>query len=86
MPMQKISGNGYSVFLEVLLWLLPLAGLIAAARGVIAGILVGALIRGPLAVLLNIRASLFQSTRPPGARRRPVGFNPAANVFARRGA
>jgi hypothetical protein len=98
MPMQKISGNVYSVFLEVLLWLLPIAGLIAgfvlgddtkvlaAAGGVITGILVGALIGGPLVLLLNIRASLFQSTRSPGARQRPVGFNPAANLLARLGA
>ena len=35
MPLQKLVGNIYSVFIEILLWLLPIAGFVAA------GILLG---------------------------------------------
>jgi len=29
MPLQKLIGNIYSVFIEILLWLIPIAGIIA---------------------------------------------------------
>jgi hypothetical protein len=34
MPLQKLVGNVYSVFVEILLWLLPIAGAVGGYLGI----------------------------------------------------
>jgi high-affinity nickel permease len=74
MPLQKLVGNIYSVFVEILLWLMPITGIVAgviAAKefrmfnsfvGVIFGLVVGLLLDvicfGPVIILMNMRSSL----------------------------
>jgi hypothetical protein len=74
MILQKLVGNIYSVFMEILLWLIPIGGFIAAGiilsgwgggfnvgyafLGLLGGLLVDVILFGPVIVLFNIRASL----------------------------
>jgi hypothetical protein len=74
MILQKLVGNIYSVFIEILLWLMPIsgivAGIIAATQfrlfnaflgfilGLIAGLLLDVICFGPVIVLMNMRSSL----------------------------
>jgi len=74
MPLQKLIGNIYSVFIEILLWLMPITGIIAgivAAKefylfnafvgfilGLIAGLLLDVIFFGPVIILMNMRSSL----------------------------
>jgi hypothetical protein len=74
MILQKLVGNIYSVFMEILLWLIPIAGFITAGivlvgwrsdfhvgfafLGLLGGLILDVVLFGPLIVLFNIRASL----------------------------
>jgi len=68
MILQKLVGNIYSVFIEVLLWVIPIACAIASAfflkgfywviLGLIAGIILDVFLLGPVIIFLNIRLSL----------------------------
>lgn len=68
MILQKLVGNIYSVFIEVLLWVIPIACAIApriffegfywVIIGLIAGIILDVILFGPVIILLNIRSSL----------------------------
>ena len=69
MPLQKLVGNIYSVFVEVALWIIPIIGAISfyyllgkdfvwVILGIIAGLVVDVLLFGPIVLLFNIRALL----------------------------
>jgi len=74
MILQKLVGNIYSVFVEILLWLMPITGIIcgiiAATQfrmfnafvgfilGLIAGLLLDLICFGPVVIIMNIRSSL----------------------------
>ena len=73
MPLQKLVGNVYSVFVEILLWLLPIAGAVGGyfgseyvdlspvlgiILGILAGLILDVILFGPIIIILNIRASL----------------------------
>jgi len=74
MVLQKLVGNIYSVIVEILLWIIPIAGFVAlgiflsgyrsdfhvgwAFLGLFGGLLVDVILFGPVIVILNIRASL----------------------------
>ena len=73
MPLQRLVGNVYSVFVEILLWLLPIAGavggyiageyvdlspILGILLGILAGLILDVILFGPMIVILNIRASL----------------------------
>ena len=71
MILQKIVGNIYSIFVEITLWLIPLAGFIAlpfvvegdfhfgfAMLGLIGGLLLDVLLFGPVIIFFNMRSSL----------------------------
>jgi len=68
MILQKLVGNIYSVFIEVLLWVIPIACAIIAGifldgfywviLAFIAGIIADVFLLAPVVVLLNIRSSL----------------------------
>jgi hypothetical protein len=72
MILQKLVGNIYSVFIEVLLWVTPIACAIVPCilledfrlvilgfiAGIIAGIILDVILYGPFIILLNIRSSL----------------------------
>jgi len=68
MILQKLVGNIYSVFIEVLLWVIPIASAIIAGiyldgfywviLAFIAGIITDVVLLAPIVVLLNIRSSL----------------------------
>jgi Na+/H+-dicarboxylate symporter len=72
MPLQKFVGNMYSVLMEIIMWLLPIAGFIAlgnllgyydfhfgyALLGLIVGLLLDVILFGPIIILMNIRSSL----------------------------
>jgi len=68
MILQKLVGNIYSVFIEVLLWVIPISCAITAGiylkgfhwgiLGAIAGIFIDVLLYGVSIILLNIRSSL----------------------------
>jgi hypothetical protein len=72
MILQKLVGDIFSVFIEILLWVIPVAcasvpaffleGLTlvipAMIGGFIAGIIVDVYFLGPIVVFLNIRSSL----------------------------
>jgi hypothetical protein len=68
MILQKLVGNIYSVFIEISLWVVPIACAIVpsflledfywAILGFIAGIILDVILFGPVIILLNIRSSL----------------------------
>ena len=72
MVLQKLVGNIFSIFIEIVLWIIPVAGAVVPAfflnglglvipgmiGGFIAGIIVDVYLLGPIVVLLNIRSSL----------------------------
>ena len=73
MPLQKLVGNVYSVFVEILLWLLPIAGAVGGyfaseyvdlspflgiLLGIVAGFILDVILFGPIIIFFNIRASL----------------------------
>jgi len=68
MILQKLVGNIYSVFIEILLWVIPIACAIIAGiflkgfhwgiLGAIAGIFLDVILYGVSVILLNIRSSL----------------------------
>jgi len=74
MVLQKLVGNIYSIVVEILLRLLPIAGFIAsgialsgwgssfhlgyAILGLIAGLILDVILFGPAIILFNIRSSL----------------------------
>jgi len=68
MILQKLIGNIYSVFIEVLLWIIPIAcavvpgflmdGFYWIILGFIAGIILDVILFAPVIILLNIRSSL----------------------------
>jgi hypothetical protein len=74
MILQKLIGNIYSVFIEVLLWITPIACAIVPSillseesfwktlgmgiLGLIAGIILDVILFAPVIILLNIRSSL----------------------------
>ena len=74
MPLQKLVGNIYSVFIEILLWLLPIAGFVAAGillseygsnfhlgwafLGLFGGLILDVILFGPVIIFFNMRASL----------------------------
>lgn len=73
-PLQKLIGSIYSVVVEILLWLIPIAGFIAAGillaeggsnfhigyalLGIIAGLLLDVILYSPIVLVLNIRKSI----------------------------
>jgi len=74
MILQKLIGNIYSVCIEVLLWVIPIAcaitlgillnnlsngsAILGFIVGIIAGIILDVILLGPVIILLNIRSSL----------------------------
>jgi hypothetical protein len=73
MPLQRLVGNVYSVFVEILLWLLPIAGagagyfgseyvdispFLGILLGILAGLILDVILFGPIIIILNIRMSL----------------------------
>jgi len=73
MPLQKLVGTVYSVFVEILLWLLPIAGAVGGyigsdfvdlspflgiLLGILAGFILDVILFGPIIIFFNIRASL----------------------------
>ena len=73
MPLQKFIGNIYSVCMEILLWVMPIAGAVAGIiaadylyqntflmllAGILVGIILDVMFFGPVIMLLNIRSSL----------------------------
>lgn len=74
MILQKLVGNIYSVFMEILLWIIPIAGFVAtgillsgwrgnfhggyAFLGLFGGLILDIILFGPVIILFNIRASL----------------------------
>ena len=71
MILQKLVGNIYSIFVEIALWLIPIAGFIAlpfiieggfhfgfALLGLIAGLILDVILFGPIIIFFNMRASL----------------------------
>jgi hypothetical protein len=68
MILQKFVGNIFSIFVEILLWVIPFASAIVPGIfldgfywviiGFIVGILVDVYLLGPVVVLLNIRSAL----------------------------
>jgi len=72
MILQRLVGNIYSVFVEILLWAIPIAGFFVsgflftggdfnfgyAILGLVIGFIWDVILFGPLIILLNIRASL----------------------------
>ena len=74
MLLQKLVGKIYSIFVEIALWVVPIAGFITlgivlsgwrssfsfgyALLGLLAGIILDALLFGPVIILLNMRSSL----------------------------
>jgi hypothetical protein len=73
MPLQKLVGIVYSVFVEILLWLLPISGAVGGyiasdfvdlspflgiLLGILAGFILDVILVGPIIIFLNIRASL----------------------------
>ena len=73
MPLQKFVGNVYSVFVEILLWFLPIAGAVVGyygseyvdlspvlgiILGILAGLILDVILFGPIIIVMNIRASL----------------------------
>ena len=68
MILQRLIGNIYSIFIEVLLWVIPivcavvsgvfLAGFYWVILGFFSGIVLDVLLLGPVIILLNIRSSL----------------------------
>jgi len=69
MILQKLIGNIYSVFIEVLLWIIPIACAITLSillndllnrlviLGFIAGIILDVILYGTAIILINIRSS-----------------------------
>ena len=68
MILQKYVGNNYSLFIEIILWLIPIACALTAGillkefhwgiLGFIAGIILDVILYYPVIILLNIRSSL----------------------------
>ena len=71
MILQKVVGNIYSVVVEILLWLIPIAGFVAmpfsiegnfhfgwALLGLIMGLILDVIFFGPVVILFNMRSSL----------------------------
>jgi hypothetical protein len=74
MILQKLVGNFYSVIVEILLWIVPIAGFVATGillsgrrsnfhfgygiLGLIAGLILDVILFGPVIILFNMRASL----------------------------
>ena len=72
MILQKVVGNIYSVVVEILLWLIPIAGFITAGilvgwggfhvgfafLGLLAGLILDVVLFGPVIIFFNMRASL----------------------------
>ena len=74
MFLQRLIGNIYSIFMEILLWLIPIIGFLAAGiifedeknnfqigyavLGLLVGLIIDVILFGPVIVLFNIRTSL----------------------------
>ena len=74
MILQKLVGNIYSIFVEIALWIIPIAGFVAmgillsgyrsnfhvgfAFLGILAGLILDVILFGPVIIFLNMRASL----------------------------
>jgi len=73
MILQKLIGNIYSIFVEIALWVIPIAGFVAmgillsgwsnfhvgyAFLGLLAGIILDVILFGPVIIFLNMRNSL----------------------------
>jgi hypothetical protein len=74
MILQKLVGNIYSVIVEILLWIIPIAGFVTsgillsgwssafhigwAFLGLLGGLILDVLLFGPVIIFFNIRASL----------------------------
>ena len=74
MIFQKFVGSVYSFVMEILLWLIPLAGLVSAGiffsgkgvifhipyafLGLVGGLILDVILFGPIIIILNIKTSL----------------------------
>lgn len=72
MILQKLVGSIYSVVVEILLWVLPIAGFVAsgillgwdgfhfgyALLGLVAGLILDVILFGPVIIFFNMRSSL----------------------------
>jgi hypothetical protein len=74
MVLQKLIGNIYSIFVEIALWVIPIAGFVAmgillsgwssnfhvgyAFLGLLAGLILDVILFGPVIIFFNMRASL----------------------------
>jgi len=74
MILQKLVGNIYSVVVEILMWLIPIAGFVAvgillsgwrsdfhvgyAFLGLLAGLILDVILFGPVIIFFNMRSSL----------------------------